>query len=66
MVGAGHVGLYAALRMSKKLRAREAEVTVVDPNPHMTYQPFLPEASAGNISTRHAVVPLRLAQGFVI
>lgn len=32
---------------------------VVDPQPHMTYQPFLPEASAGNISPRHAVVPLR-------
>jgi NADH dehydrogenase len=27
----------------------------------MTYQPFLPEASAGNISPRHAVVPLRRA-----
>lgn len=59
VVGAGHVGLYAALRLSKKLRAREAEVTVVDPQPHMTYQPFLPEASAGNISPRHSVVPLR-------
>jgi NADH:ubiquinone reductase (H+-translocating) len=59
VVGAGHVGLYAALRLSKKLRAREAEVTVVDPQPHMTYQPFLPEAAAGNISPRHAVVPLR-------
>ncbi|MGN9906352.1 NAD(P)/FAD-dependent oxidoreductase [Phytohabitans sp. LJ34] len=59
VVGAGHVGLYAALRMSKKLRAREAEVTVVDPQPHMTYQPFLPEAAAGNISPRHSVVPLR-------
>ncbi|GAA4689296.1 NAD(P)/FAD-dependent oxidoreductase [Phytohabitans rumicis] len=59
MVGAGHVGLYAALRLSKKLRAREAEVTVVDPQPHMTYQPFLPEAAAGNISPRHSVVPLR-------
>jgi NADH dehydrogenase len=59
VVGAGHVGLYAALRMSKKLRGREAEVTVVDPQPHMTYQPFLPEAAAGNISPRHTVVPLR-------
>ncbi|MEV4618863.1 NAD(P)/FAD-dependent oxidoreductase [Asanoa sp. NPDC049573] len=59
VVGAGHVGLYAALRMSKKLRSREAEVIVVDPQPHMTYQPFLPEASAGNISPRHSVVPLR-------
>ncbi len=59
MVGAGHVGLYAALRLTGKLRASEAEVTVVDPQPHMTYQPFLPEAAAGNISPRHTVVPLR-------
>jgi NADH dehydrogenase len=59
VVGAGHVGLYAALRLSDKVRRREAEVTVVDPRPHMTYQPFLPEAAAGNISPRHSVVPLR-------
>ncbi len=59
VVGAGHVGLYAALRLSRKLSSREAEVMVVDPSPHMTYQPFLPEVSAGNISPRHAVVPLR-------
>jgi NADH dehydrogenase len=61
VVGAGHVGFYAALRLSKKLRSWEAEVIVIDPQPHMTYQPFLPEASAGNISPRHAVVPLRRA-----
>jgi NADH dehydrogenase len=59
VVGAGHVGFYAAMRLSRKLRAREAEVLVVDPQPHMTYQPFLPEAAAGNISPRHTVVPLR-------
>jgi len=59
VVGGGHVGLYAALRLSRKLRSTEAEVTVVDPQPHMTYQPFLPEAAAGSISPRHAVVPLR-------
>ena len=59
VVGAGHVGLYAALRLSKKLNSRRAEVIVIDPQPHMTYQPFLPEAAAGNISPRHSVVPLR-------
>jgi NADH:ubiquinone reductase (H+-translocating) len=59
VIGAGHVGLYVALRLSAKLPAREAEVLVVDPQPHMTYQPFLPEAAAGNISPRHTVVPLR-------
>jgi len=47
------------MRLCKKLRRQEADVTVVDPQPHMTYQPFLPEAAAGNISPRHAVVPLR-------
>ncbi len=59
MVGAGHVGLYVALRLGRKLRAGEADITVVDPRSHMTYQPFLPEVSAGNIAPRHAVVPLR-------
>ena len=59
VVGGGHVGLYAALRLSRRLRSTEAQVTVVDPQPHMTYQPFLPEAAAGSISPRHAVVPLR-------
>jgi NADH dehydrogenase len=53
------VGLYTALRLSKRLRSTEAEVTIVDPQPHMTYQPFLPEAAAGSISPRHSVVPLR-------
>lgn len=62
LVGAGHVGLYAAKRLSRKLgRNAAAEVVVVDPQPHMTYQPFLPEAAAGSIEPRHAVVPLRRA-----
>jgi NADH:ubiquinone reductase (H+-translocating) len=59
VVGAGHVGLYAAHRLSRRVRPRDALVTVVDPSPHMTYQPFLPEAAAGSIEPRHAVVPLR-------
>lgn len=59
IVGGGHLGLYAALHLSKKLRRDEAEVVVVDPQAHMTYQPFLPEAAAGSIEPRHAVIPLR-------
>jgi NADH dehydrogenase len=59
VVGGGHVGLYVALRLSTKMRRGEVEVTVVDPQSHMTYQPFLPEAAAGNIEPRHAVIPLR-------
>ncbi|MHA6780293.1 NAD(P)/FAD-dependent oxidoreductase [Pseudonocardia saturnea] len=59
VVGGGYVGMYTALRLQKKLRRNEAEITVIDPQPHMTYQPFLPEAAAGSIEPRHVVVPLR-------
>nr|WP_199038838.1 FAD-dependent oxidoreductase [Glycomyces salinus] len=65
VIGAGHVGFYVAERLSKKLRSDikrgQVELMVIDPNQHMTYQPFLPEAAAGNISPRHGVVPLRQA-----
>ncbi|MFD4814624.1 NAD(P)/FAD-dependent oxidoreductase, partial [Streptomyces sp. NPDC058418] len=59
VVGGGYVGMYTALRLQRKLKSGEAEVMVVSPDPYMTYQPFLPEAAAGNISPRHVVVPLR-------
>src|SRR5699024_59392 len=59
ILGGGYVGLYTALGLQKKLRSNEASVTVVDPQPHMTYQPFLPEAAGGSIEPRHVVVPLR-------
>jgi NADH:quinone reductase (non-electrogenic) len=59
ILGGGYVGLYTAMRLLHKLRRREADVTVVDPRSYMTYQPFLPEASAGSLDARHVVVPLR-------
>ncbi|MFI9104221.1 NAD(P)/FAD-dependent oxidoreductase [Streptomyces fildesensis] len=59
VIGGGYVGMYTALRLQRKLKRGEAEVIVVDPQPYMTYQPFLPEAAAGSISPRHVVVPLR-------
>src|SRR5215211_4388275 len=59
VVGGGYVGLYTALRLQKKLSRGRAEIIVVDPQPHMTYQPFLPEAAAGSVEPRHVVVPLR-------
>lgn len=61
ILGGGYVGLYAALGLQRKLKGNEASVTVIDPQPHMTYQPFLPEAAAGAIEPRHVVVPLRKA-----
>lgn len=59
ILGGGYVGMYTALGLQRRLRGGEAAVTVVDPQPHMTYQPFLPEAAAGAIEPRHVVVPLR-------
>src|SRR4028118_781610 len=62
ILGGGYVGLYTALRLKKKLRRGEARVTLVDPRPYMTYQPFLPEAAAGSLEPRHVVVSLRRAR----
>jgi NADH:ubiquinone reductase (H+-translocating) len=63
IVGGGYVGMYAALQLRRKmrrqLRSGELKVTLVDPQSYMTYQPFLPEAAAGNLEPRHVVVSLR-------
>jgi NADH:ubiquinone reductase (H+-translocating) len=59
IVGGGYAGFYTAWKLEKHLRKGEAEVTIVDPLPYMTYQPFLPEVAAGSIEARHSVVALR-------
>src|SRR3954471_17552261 len=59
IVGGGYAGFYTAWRLEKKLRRGEAEVTQVDPRSYMTYQPFLPEVTAGSIEARHVAVSLR-------
>ncbi|WP_158865038.1 NAD(P)/FAD-dependent oxidoreductase [Leifsonia sp. AG29] len=59
IVGGGYAGFYTAWKLEKQLRKGEAEVTMVDPLPYMTYQPFLPEVAAGSIDPRHAIVPHR-------
>ncbi len=59
VVGGGYVGLYVAMKLQKKVKAHGGIVTVVDPNPYMTYQPFLPEVAGGNIEARHVVVSHR-------
>jgi NADH dehydrogenase len=59
IVGGGYVGMYTALGLQKKLARGAAEITVIDPQSNMTYQPFLPEAAAGSVEPRHVVVPLR-------
>ncbi|MFG2085639.1 MULTISPECIES: NAD(P)/FAD-dependent oxidoreductase [unclassified Spirillospora] len=67
IIGGGYVGMYTALRLQRKLRGElrrgEVAVTVIDPQSYMTYQPFLPEAAAGNLEPRHVVAPLRKVLG---
>ncbi|GGS28435.1 hypothetical protein GCM10010269_78940 [Streptomyces humidus] len=59
IAGGGYAGFYTAWILEKRLRAGEARVTVVDPRPYVTYQPFLPEAVAGSVEARQAAVSLR-------
>ena len=59
IIGGGYAGFYTAWKLEKLLKRGEAEVTLVDPLPYMTYQPFLPEVAAGSIEPRHAVVSHR-------
>ncbi|WNM27983.1 NAD(P)/FAD-dependent oxidoreductase [Demequina capsici] len=58
ILGGGYVGLYTALTLKRKARGA-VDITLIDRRPYMTYAPFLPEAGAGSIEARHAVVPLR-------
>ena len=59
IVGGGYAGFYTAKKLEKWLGRNEAQVTMVDPLPYLTYQPFLPEVAAGSIEPRHAVVSHR-------
>ena len=59
IVGGGYAGFYTAWKLEKYLGRNEAEVTMVDPRPYMTYQPFLPEIASGSIDPRYALVSHR-------
>ncbi|MER5867473.1 FAD-dependent oxidoreductase [Kitasatospora sp. NPDC002040] len=63
IVGGGCAGTAAALRLQQLLKAQlrdgQVEITLVEPQPYLTYQPLLAEVAAGSIDPRHVVVPLR-------
>jgi NADH:ubiquinone reductase (H+-translocating) len=61
IVGGGYIGLYTARHLERRLRGRGHAITLVSPENHMTYQPFLPEVASGLIDPRAVVVPLRRA-----
>ena len=59
IVGGGYAGFYTAFKLEQLLGKGEAEVTLVDPLPYLTYQPFLPEVVGGSIEARHVVTSHR-------
>ncbi len=59
IVGGGYVGMYTALVLQRALPRVPMEITLVNPDNFMTYQPFLPEVASGLIEPRHVVVALR-------
>ena len=59
LVGGGYVGFTVAKKIQKAIKQTGGVVTIVEPNPYMTYQPFLPEVAAGSMEGRNATVPLR-------
>ena len=59
IVGGGYVGFTLAQKLQTRIKESGGVVTVVDPNPYMTYLPFLPEVAAGNIDARSAVISHR-------
>ena len=59
IVGGGYVGFTVAKKIQKAIKETGGVVTIVEPNPYMTDQPFLPEVAAGSMEGRNATVPLR-------
>src|SRR5690606_26148104 len=58
IVGGGYAGFYAAWHLERRMAAQAAEITIVEPRPYMTYQPFLPDVVAGSAEARQAAVSL--------
>jgi NADH:ubiquinone reductase (H+-translocating) len=58
VVGAGFGGLYSAMHLRRAVELGH-QVTVVNPENFMQYNPFLPEVASGTIDPRAVTVPLR-------
>lgn len=59
IAGGGFSGLYAALRLERRLPRHSARIQLVSEVNYMLYTPLLPGAAAGTLEPRHVVVPLR-------
>jgi NADH:ubiquinone reductase (H+-translocating) len=61
ILGGGYVGLYTAWGLHRKRATTPLKITVVEPQPYMTYQPLLPEVAGGEIEPRIVTVELSRA-----
>ncbi|MCG2624029.1 FAD-dependent oxidoreductase [Arthrobacter sp. I2-34] len=59
ILGGGYAGLYTAWGLEKRLGQAPMDITLVEPNSYMTYQPLLPEVAGGEIDPRTVMVELR-------
>ena len=60
ILGGGLSGYYVARGLEGRLRAGEAEVTLVDMRSACVYQPFLAEVASGAIEPRHIETPFAM------
>ncbi len=58
IAGGGFGGLYAARMLERKLGS-DAQITMVNEDNFLLYQPLIPGVGAGELEPRHVVVPLR-------
>lgn len=59
IIGAGFAGAYCAQALERRLRAAEADITLIDRQNYFIFFPLLIEAGTGNVEPRHAVVAIR-------
>lgn len=59
VLGAGFAGFTLARALRRDASAHRMRITVVEPQPYLTYKPLLPEVAGGETLARDSVVPLR-------
>lgn len=59
IAGAGFAGLYTAINLSKALKNRDSQITLVDQNNYFLFTPLLHEVATGNLNREQVITPIR-------
>ena len=59
VLGGGYAGFHVARGLRHAVKAGRVRVTVVEPQPYLTYKPLLPEVAGGETQPRDATVTLQ-------